>query len=402
MLLGEKLIAFRDSDGRVGVMDHRCPHRCASLFFGRNEEGGLRCVYHGWKFDVDGQVRRHAERAAAAGLQAEGPGQGLPALERDGLVWVYMGARAEAPPLPALRDPRRCPTAEINVGMIQRECNWLQALEGDIDTSHFGFLHGGHADPDAARRERAVLLHGHQPRAGVSTSPTPPGARCTPAIARPSAGTTYWRFAQFPVSVLDAAAARRVRQPRARRAPGCRSTTTTRCSSSSAWKRDSARERLPQPAYKDGTPIGGTGRGNYCCRTRPTGSAAGAWRRQRGQRLAHRPRGAAHQPDLHRHRRHPPAGPGDHREHGADRRPRVRASRRRRPDDHPHAAPAADGGARLARPGHRAARRRGRRRLSRRPQRLFRQRRPALLARGLRHAARRGAAPGPAPARAAE
>jgi phthalate 4,5-dioxygenase len=55
MLLGEKLIAFRDSTGRVGVMDHRCPHRCASLFLGRNEEGGIRCIYHGWKFDVSGK-----------------------------------------------------------------------------------------------------------------------------------------------------------------------------------------------------------------------------------------------------------------------------------------------------------------------------------------------------------
>ena len=72
MLLGEKLIAFRDSEGRVGVMDHRCPHRCASLFLGRNEEGGLRCIYHGWKFDVVGQLRRHGERAAAPGFQAQG------------------------------------------------------------------------------------------------------------------------------------------------------------------------------------------------------------------------------------------------------------------------------------------------------------------------------------------
>ena len=63
-LLGENLIAFRDTSGRVGIMDHRCPHRCASLFFGRNEEDGLRCVYHGWKYDVDGQVPRHGERAA--------------------------------------------------------------------------------------------------------------------------------------------------------------------------------------------------------------------------------------------------------------------------------------------------------------------------------------------------
>ena len=54
MALGEKLIAFRDTAGRVGIMDHRCPHRCASLFYGRNEDGGVRCIYHGWKFDVDG------------------------------------------------------------------------------------------------------------------------------------------------------------------------------------------------------------------------------------------------------------------------------------------------------------------------------------------------------------
>ena len=77
MLLGEKLIAFRDSSGRVGVMDHRCPHRCASLFLGRNEEGGIRCVYHGWKYDVAGNCVDMAKRAAAPGLQAQGQGQGL-------------------------------------------------------------------------------------------------------------------------------------------------------------------------------------------------------------------------------------------------------------------------------------------------------------------------------------
>ena len=77
MLLGERLIAFRDSNGRVGVMDHRCPHRCASLFLGRNEEGGIRCVYHGWKFDAGGQLRRYAEHPAETGLQGQGQGQGL-------------------------------------------------------------------------------------------------------------------------------------------------------------------------------------------------------------------------------------------------------------------------------------------------------------------------------------
>jgi len=79
MLLGEKLIAFRDTSGRVGVFDHHCPHRCASLFFGRNEENGIRCVYHGWKYDVDGrrQLCRYGKCAAPSGLQTQGQCQGL-------------------------------------------------------------------------------------------------------------------------------------------------------------------------------------------------------------------------------------------------------------------------------------------------------------------------------------
>ena len=77
MLLGEQLIAFRDTDGRVGIMEHRCPHRCASLFFGRNEEGGLRCVYHGWKFDVEGNCLDMPNVPPSAGLQAPHQGQGL-------------------------------------------------------------------------------------------------------------------------------------------------------------------------------------------------------------------------------------------------------------------------------------------------------------------------------------
>src|SRR4029077_10057036 len=78
MLLGEKLIAFRDSSGRVGVLDHRCPHRCASLFLARNEEGGIRCIYHGWKFDVSGKCLEYAECAATSGLQTQGQGQSVP------------------------------------------------------------------------------------------------------------------------------------------------------------------------------------------------------------------------------------------------------------------------------------------------------------------------------------
>ena len=152
MLLGEKLIAFRDSAGRVGVMDHRCPHRCASLFLGRNEEGGIRCVYHGWKFDVDGNCLDMPNVPPHQDFKDKVKAKAYKAAERNGLVWVYMGERAEAPPLPEI-EATLLPESEVQITFVQRECNWLQALEGDIDTSHFGFLHVGSVEPsDVSRR----------------------------------------------------------------------------------------------------------------------------------------------------------------------------------------------------------------------------------------------------------
>ena len=140
MLLGERLVAFRDSQGRVGVMDHRCPHRCASLFLGRNEEGGIRCIYHGWKFDVHGNCLDMPSVPAHQDFKAKVHAKAYRTAERNGLIWVYMGEREKAPELPAI-EGTLVPNAEI--WMLQRECNWLQALEGDIDTSHVGFLHVG-------------------------------------------------------------------------------------------------------------------------------------------------------------------------------------------------------------------------------------------------------------------
>jgi len=146
-LLGEKLIAFRDTEGRIGILDHRCPHRCASMFFGRNEEGGIRCAYHGWKFDVEGNCldqpnlpedQRFTDRVKAKAYKVA---------EKGGIVWVYMGKRAVPPPLPAL-EVLSIPDDERIVMCHMRDCNWLQSLEGDIDTSHFGFLHAGAVQPD--------------------------------------------------------------------------------------------------------------------------------------------------------------------------------------------------------------------------------------------------------------
>ncbi|MFA7394354.1 MAG: Rieske 2Fe-2S domain-containing protein [Pigmentiphaga sp.] len=146
MILGEKLVAFRDTHGRVGIMDHRCPHRCASLFLGRNEEGGLRCVYHGWKFDADGNCVDMPNVAPHQDFKSRVHAKAYRTAERNGLVWVYMGRHQDSPPpLPHI-EANLIPDSEI--WCLQRECNWLQALEGDIDTSHVGFLHVGMLGPD--------------------------------------------------------------------------------------------------------------------------------------------------------------------------------------------------------------------------------------------------------------
>jgi len=146
MLLGEKLVAFRDTGGRVGIFDHRCPHRCASLFLGRNEHHGLRCAYHGWKFDVDGncvdQPNLPDKNRYPAGVKATA----YKVCEQGGLVFIYMGERAVPPPLPEIDAIMPGEPDDRNIALTHRECNWLQAVEGDVDTSHLGFLHAGHID----------------------------------------------------------------------------------------------------------------------------------------------------------------------------------------------------------------------------------------------------------------
>src|SRR5215472_10650570 len=102
VLLGEKLIAFRDSNGKPGLIQNHCPHRGASLFFGRNEEAGLRCVYHGWKFDVQGNCVDMPNEPAESDFKHKVKAVAYPCVERGGVIWTYMGPRGEAPSLPDL------------------------------------------------------------------------------------------------------------------------------------------------------------------------------------------------------------------------------------------------------------------------------------------------------------
>jgi phthalate 4,5-dioxygenase oxygenase subunit len=259
MLLGEKLIAFRDSSGRVGVMDHRCPHRCASLFLGRNEEGGIRCLYHGWKFDVDGNCLEMPSVTPPQDFKHKVKARAYPARERAGVFWVYMGDRAEPPPMPAL-EILDMPDAEIRVSFMQRDCNYLQALEGEIDTSHFGFLHAGHVDP-AELSEHEPILHTVVNRAPeYHVAETPWGTQYAGYRAS-GPGRTYWRFANFLFPFwTQAPNGEFLSHVHARAWVPLDDYHTMFCFL--WWKGGTSAMTLPQPAFKDGTPIGGAGRGN--------------------------------------------------------------------------------------------------------------------------------------------
>jgi phthalate 4,5-dioxygenase len=196
VLLGEKLIAFRDSSGRVGVMDHRCPHRCASLFFGRNEENGLRCVYHGWKYDVDGQCVDQANLPLHQVFKDKVRAKAYLTRERNDVVWVYMGDPERAPDLPPF-EACFAPAERIGLRFVQRRCNWLQAVEGDLDTSHVGLLHFGAARPGANLDDsHKDIVVNRAPEYKVAET----AHGLTYGAYRPSAtveGGTYWRVAHY-------------------------------------------------------------------------------------------------------------------------------------------------------------------------------------------------------------
>jgi phthalate 4,5-dioxygenase len=195
LLLGEKLLGFRDTNGQVGLMDHTCPHRGASLFFGRNEECGIRCVYHGWKFAADGTCLDMPNEPAESDFKHKVKAKAYPTHERGGVVWAYMGPRSEPPPLPDL-EPNCLPESADAVDAIQRECNWLQALEGDIDTSHFSFLHFGAQTVEQAQPGtfQYYALADRAPR--YSVLDTDYGAMY--GAYRPAEpGSLYWRIASF-------------------------------------------------------------------------------------------------------------------------------------------------------------------------------------------------------------
>lgn len=194
-LLGEDLVVVRDTSGRVGLFAENCSHRGCSLYYGRNEEDGLRCIYHGWKYDVTGQCVDMPNEPEASNFKSKVRQHAYPCVERGGMVWTYMGPRETPPPLPDL-EWMSAPESHRLCTPFQRECNWVQALEGDIDTSHLYFLHG-RLDPDDSPAVGVWHPDKHPRLEIVSTDYGVVYA----ANREEDPDTTYWRVTQFMLPI---------------------------------------------------------------------------------------------------------------------------------------------------------------------------------------------------------
>ena len=140
-VLGEELLAFRDTQGRAGLIEPKCAHRGADLFFGRNEDCGIRCIYHGWKYDVDGHCVEMPNVPAGSAYHGKMAIKAYPTREFGDMVWAYLGPREHIPAQISQLEFGTVPAARRYVTKRLQQCNWAQSMEGALDTAHFSFLH---------------------------------------------------------------------------------------------------------------------------------------------------------------------------------------------------------------------------------------------------------------------
>jgi len=203
-LLSESLIAFRDSEGRLGLMDEFCAHRGVSLWFGRNEESGLRCPYHGWKYDVTGQCIEVPSEPEESGFSAKMKLKSYPLVERGGILWTYMGPPDKQPALPeyefaTVSEGKRYASKRI------QQTNYLQAMEGGIDSSHTAWLHRGSlkSDPLFATAGKSVQYSLGDFNVHFEVVPSD-GGLLIGARRKAEEGNFYWRITQWitPIFVV--------------------------------------------------------------------------------------------------------------------------------------------------------------------------------------------------------
>ncbi|WP_306395656.1 aromatic ring-hydroxylating dioxygenase subunit alpha [Telluria beijingensis] len=202
-LLSERMIAFRDTSGKLGLMDEFCAHRGVSLWFGRNEENGLRCPYHGWKYDTSGQCVDVPSEPVESGYCKKIKLKSYPLVERGGVLWTYMGPPELQPPLPEYEFATVGPKHRYMSKRLQ-ESNYLQAMEGGIDSSHVSFLHSGALERDPLFRGakgNKYNLQDFQVKFEVVESE---GGLLIGARRNAEEGHYYWRITQWVMPCFTA------------------------------------------------------------------------------------------------------------------------------------------------------------------------------------------------------
>ena len=192
-LLSERLLAVRDSDGKLGLIDEFCAHRGVSLWFGRNEHGGIRCAYHGWKYDVNGQCTEVPSESVESGFCKRIKLTSYPLVERGGVLWTYMGPPEHQPGLPEF-EFATVPAEQSYMSKRFQACNYLQAMEGGIDSSHVSFLHSGNLNSDPlfkGSKGNQYNLNDSQPQFEVVPSD---GGLFIGARRNAEEGHYYWRI----------------------------------------------------------------------------------------------------------------------------------------------------------------------------------------------------------------
>lgn len=192
-LLGERLLAFRDTQGRPGLVEEFCAHRGASLFLGRNEEGGIRCSYHGWKYDING---RCLELPSAPQIAPKVRIKAYPCVERGDIVWAYMGP-AERRPEPPELEWCLVPPSHRYVSKRLQQCGYLQAMEGGIDTTHASWVHRYELDSDPMHKQAAANKYIKADRNAVFDIEEVPHGLTIFGRRNGEPDSYYWRITQW-------------------------------------------------------------------------------------------------------------------------------------------------------------------------------------------------------------
>ena len=195
-VLSERLLAFRDSSGRMGLIDEFCAHRGVSLWFGRVEDCGIRCPYHGWKFDTTGQCTEVPSESRDSGFAERVRLRAYPLVERGGVLWTYMGPPERKPDdLPGF-EWGDLPPEHVYISKRLQECNWIQAMEGGIDSAHVSWLHSGELNTDPLHRatKGATYQTDKKPSFEITESK---GGLLIGARRNADGGSAYWRITQW-------------------------------------------------------------------------------------------------------------------------------------------------------------------------------------------------------------